>query len=268
MPYPSASVADPAVVAGKLSAALHLRCHEVPEKAQARCGCAKGLHPGRIKTEPSTAEHLRRIEEESRRKPCLCPRRSTTLSTSPWSRWSCPASMGSTWSRCRVCRNDKVRKKVNDLLASGASYAMILRALGEDNAKLDKRDRVTIDSVRNHCGRRGVTQTSKVQKLGIYPKRSLRSLAVSSSGPAFSPLSPTRRSGGRPSYCGDIIRAGARATSGNSPGSTPIRNRTAPQLCARASWKAPSSRRNITSRAFALRATSPQPRLRKPRRLS
>ena len=115
---------------------------------------------------------------------------------------------------------------------------------------------------------RGVTQTSKVQKLGIYPKRSLRSLAVSSSGPAFSPLSPTRRSGGRPSYCGDIIRAGARATSGNSPGSTPIRNRTAPQLCARASWKAPSSRRNITSRAFALRATSPQPRLRKPRRLS
>ena len=55
--------------------------------------------------------------------------------------------------RCRVCRNDQVRKKVNDLLATGASYAMVLRALGEDNAKLDKRDRVTIDSVRNHCGR-------------------------------------------------------------------------------------------------------------------
>ena len=55
--------------------------------------------------------------------------------------------------RCRVCRNDLVRKKVNDLLASGASYAMIVRALGEDNAELDKCDRVTIDSVRNHCGR-------------------------------------------------------------------------------------------------------------------
>ena len=55
--------------------------------------------------------------------------------------------------RCRVCRNDLVRKKVNDLLATGASYAMVLRALGEDNAKLDKCDRVTIDSVRNHCGR-------------------------------------------------------------------------------------------------------------------
>jgi hypothetical protein len=29
-----------------------------------------------------------------------------------------------------VCRNDQVRTKVNDLLATGASYAMVLRALG------------------------------------------------------------------------------------------------------------------------------------------
>ncbi len=36
--------------------------------------------------------------------------------------------------RCRVCRNDRVRRKVNDQLATGASY-------------------VTIDSVRNHCVR-------------------------------------------------------------------------------------------------------------------
>ena len=55
--------------------------------------------------------------------------------------------------RCRVCRNDQVRKKVNDLLATGASYAMVVRALAADNAELDKCDRVTIDSVRNHCGR-------------------------------------------------------------------------------------------------------------------
>ncbi len=55
--------------------------------------------------------------------------------------------------RCRVCRNDLVRKKVNDLLATGASYAMVLRALGEHNTKLAKCDRVTIDSIRNHCGR-------------------------------------------------------------------------------------------------------------------
>ena len=32
--------------------------------------------------------------------------------------------------RCRVCRNDQVRQKVNDMLASGASYAYIVRALG------------------------------------------------------------------------------------------------------------------------------------------
>jgi len=55
--------------------------------------------------------------------------------------------------RCRICRNDQVRKKVNDLLATGASYAMILRALGDDNATLEQRDRVTIDSIRNHATR-------------------------------------------------------------------------------------------------------------------
>jgi hypothetical protein len=37
--------------------------------------------------------------------------------------------------RCRVCRNGQVRKKVNDLLAAGALYAMVLRALGEGNAE-------------------------------------------------------------------------------------------------------------------------------------
>ena len=55
--------------------------------------------------------------------------------------------------RCRVCRNDTLRTKVNNLPASGASYAMILRALRDDNAKLDKPDRVTIDSIRNHTVR-------------------------------------------------------------------------------------------------------------------
>jgi hypothetical protein len=55
--------------------------------------------------------------------------------------------------RCRICRNDRVRKKINDMLATGLSYAMILRALNEDNAKLEKPDRVTIDSIRNHTAR-------------------------------------------------------------------------------------------------------------------
>ncbi len=55
--------------------------------------------------------------------------------------------------RCRVCRSDVLRAKVNGLLAVGASYAMILRAIEDDNTKLDKRDRVTIDSIRNHTAR-------------------------------------------------------------------------------------------------------------------
>lgn len=55
--------------------------------------------------------------------------------------------------RCRVCRDESIRSKVNDLLATGTTYAMILRALGEDNAGLAERDRVTIDSVRNHTAR-------------------------------------------------------------------------------------------------------------------
>jgi hypothetical protein len=46
-----------------------------------------------------------------------------------------------------------LRKKVNDLLGTRASYAMIVRALAADNAELQEKDRVTIDSVRNHCGR-------------------------------------------------------------------------------------------------------------------
>jgi hypothetical protein len=46
-----------------------------------------------------------------------------------------------------------VRTKVNDLLATGASYAMVLRALGDDNTKLEQRDRVTIGSIRNHSSR-------------------------------------------------------------------------------------------------------------------
>ncbi|HEY6574796.1 MAG TPA: hypothetical protein VI029_07655 [Mycobacterium sp.] len=53
--------------------------------------------------------------------------------------------------RCRICRNDVLRKKVNDMLAAGASYAMIVRALSADNTKLAKCDRVTIDSVRTHA---------------------------------------------------------------------------------------------------------------------
>jgi hypothetical protein len=74
--------------------------------------------------------------------------------------------------RCRICRNDQVRTKVNDLLATGASYAMVLRALGDDNANLDKRDQVTIDSVRNHCGRHfPVQQVARATYRDILERR-------------------------------------------------------------------------------------------------
>ena len=63
-------------------------------------------------------------------------------------------------------------EKVNDLLATGASYAMVLRSLGEDNNKLDKCDQVTIDSVRNHCGRHfPVQQTTHATYREILERR-------------------------------------------------------------------------------------------------
>jgi hypothetical protein len=55
--------------------------------------------------------------------------------------------------RCRVCRNPALSRKVNELLTTGASYAMVLRAIQGENNNLDKRDRVTIDSIRNHTTR-------------------------------------------------------------------------------------------------------------------
>jgi hypothetical protein len=55
--------------------------------------------------------------------------------------------------RCRVCRNDGIRKRVNDLLALGAPYAGIVRTLTEYNTDCEERDRVTIDSLRNHAAR-------------------------------------------------------------------------------------------------------------------
>ena len=42
-----------------------------------------------------------------------------------------------------------MRVKVNEMLAPGAGYAFIVRALVDENTKLDPRDRVTIDSIRD-----------------------------------------------------------------------------------------------------------------------
>ena len=74
--------------------------------------------------------------------------------------------------RCRICRNDSVRGKVNQMLAMGAPYAGIVRALAADNAKLDKCDRITIDSVRNHTAKHfPVQQTAHAIYRAILERR-------------------------------------------------------------------------------------------------
>ncbi len=55
--------------------------------------------------------------------------------------------------RCRICRHDGMRRKVNQMLATAVPYAGIVRALSADNAGLDKCDRITIDSVRTHAAK-------------------------------------------------------------------------------------------------------------------
>jgi hypothetical protein len=74
--------------------------------------------------------------------------------------------------RCRVCRDEAACRKVNHMLASGASYAFIVRSLAEDNAKRDERDRVTVDSVRNHCGRHfPIQQTARATYREVLERR-------------------------------------------------------------------------------------------------
>jgi hypothetical protein len=74
-----------------------------------------------------------------------------------------------------------VRTKVNDLLATGASYAMVLRALGDDNATLEQRDRVTIDSIRNHCVRHfPVQQVARATYREILERRAKETASTSS----------------------------------------------------------------------------------------
>lgn len=55
--------------------------------------------------------------------------------------------------RCRICRHDGMRRKVNQMLATAVPYAGIVRALSTDNAGLDKCDQITVDSVRTHAAK-------------------------------------------------------------------------------------------------------------------
>jgi hypothetical protein len=97
--------------------------------------------------------------------------------------------------RCRVCRNDSLRIKVNNLLAGGTSYAMILRALRDDNAKLDKPDQVTIDSIRNHTDRHFPVQNVAKAPTGGFLSAGRRRTASTSSraSPPRSPRWPSTR---------------------------------------------------------------------------
>jgi hypothetical protein len=101
-------------------------------------------------TEATTTVHLRRIEENDM---SVSHALATPVVDTVQSSALVPRNGFHLEPRCRICRNDHVHKKVNDMLAAGSSYAMVLRALGEDNAKLDKCDRVTIDSVRTHSAK-------------------------------------------------------------------------------------------------------------------
>lgn len=58
--------------------------------------------------------------------------------------------------RCRVCRVDAVREKVNSMLACGSSYAQISRAV----TGLPQDGTVTVDSVRVHANRHFPVQQS------------------------------------------------------------------------------------------------------------
>jgi hypothetical protein len=117
---------------------------QVPERARLPCD--------RCQSRTAIGRNRRRSEDE--------PRRTTVTHPQPVVESAVGSSTAITGvngihvePRCRVCRNDQLRTKVNDLLASGASYAMIVRALEDDNVKLQNGDRVTIDSIRNHCVR-------------------------------------------------------------------------------------------------------------------
>jgi hypothetical protein len=120
-------------------------------------------------TEATITVHLRRIEENDM---SVSQALATPVDDTVQSSALVPHNGFHLEPRCRVCRNDRMQKKVNDLLATGSSYAMIVRALAADNAKLAKCDRVTIDSVRNHTGRHfPVQQTAHATYREILERR-------------------------------------------------------------------------------------------------
>ena len=77
-----------------------------------------------------------------------------TLSTRPWSRRSWPHAMGFIWSRDAACaETTRCARRSTTSWPPGPATPWSCAPSRRDNAELDKCDRVTIDSVRNHCAR-------------------------------------------------------------------------------------------------------------------
>src|SRR6476620_3611282 len=81
--------------------------------------------------------------------------------------------MGSTWSPVAgYVATTRCGRRSHDLLATGASYAMVLRALDDANTTLEQRHRVTIDSIRNHANRHfPVQQVARATYRDILERR-------------------------------------------------------------------------------------------------
>jgi hypothetical protein len=52
--------------------------------------------------------------------------------------------------RCKICTQDKVRAKVNELLTKGMGYAAIQRGVNNDD-KLEREQDISYDSIRQHA---------------------------------------------------------------------------------------------------------------------
>ena len=72
-----------------------------------------------------------------------------------------------------VCRNDTLRRKGQLRVGKGISYAGIVRTCAADNAELDDRNRITLDSIRTPiAGRIFQSKASSKRPTGTSSKAS------------------------------------------------------------------------------------------------
>ena len=125
---------------------------EVPQKAPelpALSCCAIGLRPGRLRRSVDHGHPSPDRGEQHAPVHALATPVDEIMESSRWSR-----ATGSLWSRDADCAETMCcARRSTTCWPPGPASTMVLRALGEDNAELDKCDRVTIDSIRNHTAR-------------------------------------------------------------------------------------------------------------------